>query len=197
MHGLIGRSIQCFVCDTYGPDIWESICAEAATGIDNFEAMLTYDSALGEAAIAAAMRKLDRSRNDLLEDVGTYLVAQPEVDALRRLLRFGGDTFEEFLHSLDELNDRARLALPDLDFPVLELKVHSEHFFSLVFRWSERGFGAMALGILRAMADDYGALVVLGRVSSPDDFGDCDTISINLLDSEFASGRAFDLGAHP
>ncbi|MCA8868805.1 MAG: heme NO-binding domain-containing protein [Rhodobacteraceae bacterium] len=196
MHGLIGRSIQCFVCDTYGPDVWESICQQADIGIDNFEAMLIYDNALGEAAIASAMRRLDRSRADLLEDVGTYLVAQPEVDTMRRLLRFGGDTFQEFLHSLDDLNDRARLALPELDFPVLELKVHSESSYSLSFRWSVPGFGAMAVGILRAMADDYGALVVLDRVSVVDDFGDSDTISISLLDAEFASGREFDLGAH-
>ena len=197
MHGLIGRSIQCFVCDTYGPDIWDSICEAAETGIDNFEAMLSYDTAQGDATIAAAMRRLDRSRDDLLEDVGTYLVAQPEVDAMRRLLRFGGDTFVEFLHSLDDLNDRARLALPDLEFPMLELKAHSEHHFSLFFRWSERGFGAMALGVLRAMADDYGALVLLDRVASSDESGDCDAISINLLDSDFAEGRDFDLGAHP
>ncbi len=60
----------------------------------------------------------------LLEDLGTYLVSHPNVQGLRRLLRFGGAGFIDFLHSLDELHDRARLAVPDLDLPQLELRDH-------------------------------------------------------------------------
>ena len=48
-------------------------------------------------------------------------------------------------------------------------------------------------GVLRAMADDYGALVILDITGKQDG---SDVISITLVESEFSEGRAFDLGAH-
>ena len=194
MHGLVNRSIQCFIRDSYGSDIWADICREADIGFDNFEAMLTYDNALTDAALASACRRLGKRRDALLEDMGTYMVSHPDLDPLRRLLRFGGETFEEFLHSLDELHDRAKLALPELDFQVLELKEHAPNSFSLIYRWGHPGFGTLVLGIVRAMADDYGALVLLEHSSALTEAGDIDTIGVNLLDAEFAKGRSFELG---
>ena len=195
MHGLVNRSIQCFVRDTYGDQAWSDICRDAELGFENFESMLTYDSSQTEAVLSAACSQLARSRGGLLEDIGTYLVSHPDFGALRRLLRFGGEDFEEFLHSLDDLRDRAKLALPDLDFPQLELREYSATSFSLQYRWDNRGFGTLVLGILRAMADDYGALVLLEHSHGQDDVGDHDRISINLLDAEFAQGRGFELAA--
>jgi hypothetical protein len=194
MHGLVNRSIQNFISDSYGADAWRDICREADLGFDNFEAMLVYDTAQTEAVLAAACRQLKRPRAGLLEDMGTFLVSHPDLEPLRRLLRFGGETFEEFLHSLDDLHDRARLALPDLDFPVLELREHATRSFSLIYRWKYPGFGTLVLGVVRAMADDYGALVVLDHMSRPGDDGDVDTISVNLLDASFSQGRSFELG---
>ena len=48
------------------------------------------------------------------------------------------------------------------------------------------------VGLLRAMADDYGALVMLDRKSGGDGQ---DVIWISLVESTFAEGRSFDLGA--
>jgi len=195
LHGLVNRSIQCFIKDTYGDAAWADICQMAALGFDSFESLLTYDASQTEAVLTAAGKKLLRSRAVLLEDMGTYLVSHPDLDPLRRLLRFGGETFEEFLHSLDDLHDRARLALPEMSFPRLELREHSANSFSLYYRWGARGFGTLALGILRAMADDYGALVLLNHATGQDDLGDLDVISIELLDAAHASGREFDPAA--
>ena len=48
------------------------------------------------------------------------------------------------------------------------------------------------MGILRTMADDYGALVLLDHDGS--DAG-TETIAITLIEQEFAEGRRFELGA--
>ncbi|MFP3386845.1 heme NO-binding protein, partial [Tritonibacter sp. SIMBA_163] len=48
-------------------------------------------------------------------------------------------------------------------------------------------------GVLRARADYYGALLVLDQSGTRDG---ADVISMTLIESEFAEGRAFDLGAH-
>ncbi|OIQ76146.1 hypothetical protein GALL_421740 [mine drainage metagenome] len=49
------------------------------------------------------------------------------------------------------------------------------------------------VGVLRAMADDYGALVLLDYDGS--DVA-VETITINLLEHRFAAGRRFSLASH-
>ena len=195
MHGLVFRSIQSFVEHAYGSETWQKICQRADIGQDNFEALLIYRLQDANALISASCEILDRSRTEFLEDVGTDLVAHRDNEALRRLLRFGGDSFEEFLHSLDDMHDRVKLALPDMDLPQLELRIHGGQTFSLYYRWSIPDFGALALGMLRAMADEYGVLVVIEHLPGQDENGDFDTFTIAVLDCAFAAGGAFELGA--
>ncbi len=192
MHGLINRSIQCFLRDTYGENIWREIALGADLGFDSFEALLRYDVAQTEAVLRAASRTLSKSRDVVLEDVGTYLVSNPNVQALRRLLRFGGESFVDFLHSLDQLHERAKLAVPDLRLPVLQLRDHSLTNFTITVDHKDPGFGFVLVGVLRAMADDYGALALIEYQGRKDRY---ETIGIELLETRFSEGRDFALSA--
>ncbi|MEM8654010.1 MAG: heme NO-binding domain-containing protein [Pseudomonadota bacterium] len=192
MHGLINRAIQCFVTDSYGADKWVEATRFADLDFVEFEAMLIYDDAITPAVLDAVSHVLGRPRADVMEDMGTYLVSHPNVEALRRLLRFGGVTFVEFLHSLDDLPDRARLAVSDLTLPRIELRDHSQSQFSLICESPIDGYGHVMMGILRTMADDYGALALLEHTGGGNG---TETISITLIETEFAEGRVFDLGA--
>ncbi|TDK52358.1 heme NO-binding domain-containing protein [Antarcticimicrobium luteum] len=192
MHGLVNRAIQSFVTNTYGRARWRSVTEAAGLGGIEFEAMLSYEDGLTDAVIDALCADLGVCRNDVLEDLGTYLVSHPEVEALRRLLRFGGESYVDFLHSLDDLPDRARLAVSDLRLPVLELREEGAGRFTLTCGPDLPGFGWVMMGILRAMADDYGALVMLEHDGIRD--GD-EVIAITLIETAFAKGRDFNLGA--
>ena len=190
MHGLINRSIQCFLRDTYGSAVWDAVAREAQLGFSGFEAMLTYDSGLTERVITAACTVLGRSRESILEDLGTYLVSHRNVEAVRRLLRFGGVTFADFLNSLEDLPERGRLAVPDLDIPDLVLIEGADGTALLKARATMSGVGHVAVGLLRAMADDYGALVVLDHLGAHDGW---ETVSIRILDRAWTAGRRFEL----
>lgn len=192
MHGLINRAIERFVRDTYGPEAWARITCDAGLEFSEFEAMLTYDRALTDAVLDAAGRELNKARGDILEDIGTYLVSHPNVEGLRRLLRFGGLTFTEFLYSLDDLPARARLAVSDLTLPQMELREHLDRTYSLTCTGDMPGFGHVVVGLLRAMADDYGALVLLDHQGGAEGV---EIIEIRLLTANHASGRQFDLAA--
>lgn len=192
MLGLINRAIQCFLRDTYGIALWEAVVRHAELAADGFEPMLQYEIEETERLIASAASVLERPREAVLEDLGTYLVSHHNVEALRRLLRFGGVTFTEFLHSLEDLQDRGRLALPDLELPSLSLEELGMDNFRLTCRSRIPGAGHVVMGLLRAMADDYGALVLMDHLGQGDDG---EKISILLLDAKFAVGRRFDLGA--
>lgn len=192
MHGLINRAIQCFFRDSYGRDRWIEVTHLADLGFSDFESMLHYDDAVTEAVLDAGAHSLGVARETVLEDIGTYLVSHPNVEALRRLLRFGGVSFVEFLHSLDELPDRARLAVDDLVLPQMELREYGVNNFSLTCHSVHKGFGHVMMGILRTLADDYGALVFLEHQGGGKN---AEVIEITLIETEFAAGRSFELGA--
>jgi len=192
MHGLINRSIQAFVTDTYGRPPWIDATMLADVGFENFEALLPYDDALTLRLLDAIGVTLDKPTEAVLEDLGTFLVSHPHLEPLRRLLRFGGVNFLEFLYSLDDLRDRARLAVPDLDLPQIEVTEVGGCVFDVAIRWSTEGFGHVLVGILRAMADDYGDLVFLEHRGTSDG---AERVRVTLLETEFAKGKAFDLAA--
>lgn len=192
MHGLINRAIERFVRDTYGRDTWHNVMRMADLDFTEFEAMLTYDEAVTLDVLRATELILSRPQPDILEDIGTYLVSHPKLEGLRRLLRFGGSTFTEFLHSLDDLPARARLAVSDLELPQLELREHTAESFTLTCRADHAGFGHVIVGLLRALADDYGALVLLEHKGAREG---TEIIDISLLSMAHARGRQFELGA--
>lgn len=190
MHGVVNRSLQSFLQHSYGAQAWAEIVASGGLPAEGFEAMLSYDDRLTIAMLTAASQRLQREEATLLEDLGTFLVSHPSNQWLRRLLRFGGGTFIDFLHSLDQLPDRARLAVPELDLPELELEETAAGGFTLICRNGQRGFGHVMVGVLRAMADDYGALALLdhrgGGASE-------EIIAIDIAAARFSEGRYFEL----
>lgn len=192
MHGLINRSFQSFMSDSYGERAWLEVAARAGVSPPSFEAMLSYADAITPTVLDAMAVVLGRPRTEVMEDVGTYLVTHPNTEAVRRLLRFGGVNFEEFLYSLDDLPDRARMAVSDLELPAIELHGHDEGRFSLTCNSPLAGFGCLMMGVLRVMADDYGALAIF-------DLETCETgqeiVQIQLIEAEYADGRIFELAA--
>jgi hypothetical protein len=193
MHGLINRSFQNYMCDSYGMDAWAEVAARAGVSPPDFEAMLSYDDAVAPAVLDSMGAVLRRTRGELMEDIGTYLVAHPNTEAVRRLLRFGGVNFDDFLHSLDDLPDRARMAVAELSLPAIELHQDAPGRFRLICESPLGGFGHLMMGVLRVMADDYGALALLELVE--DEGRGVETVHIQLIEADYAEGRAFELGA--
>ena len=193
MNGLINRAIECFARDSYGDPVWTEVTAALGVGEAAFEPLMPCDPEVTARLVEALSARLGRVPGDLLEDLGTYLVSQPRTEAIRRLLRFGGVDFAEFLESLEDLPDRARLAMAELDLPAIALHMQGAGVFRVEIAGADDAglrFGPVLLGMLRAMADDYGALVLLeyrGRDAGRE------IIEVHLLDAAFADGRAFAL----
>lgn len=191
MHGLINRAVQSFVSATYGASCWQQVTDAAGLGFSEFEAMLVYEDDVTTRVLDTLCARLNRPKSEVLEDLGTYLVSHPNMEDLRRLLRFGGVTYLEFLHSLDDLSDRARLAVSDLRLPLIELMEVSSQEYHLICHPGLSGFPSVMVGVLRAMADDYGTLAVLSHEGRKDEV---EVISVILVESSFSEGRQFELG---
>jgi hypothetical protein len=186
MDALLLRSLQGYVRDTFGASVWQAACRRAALATETFEPMLRYDPGTADRVAQSAADILGRPVETIWEDMGTYLVTNPGHEGVRRLLRFGGATFADFLLSLEEMPGRARLALPDLQFPELTLTELGPDRFEIRCQPHSRSVPSVMVGILTAMADDYGTLCLIERDGEP-------VISVGILDSMHAEGRRFDL----
>lgn len=188
---MLNLALQRFVQDTYGVELWRGVVEEIDLGFEEFEAMLIYEDQDTYDIITAVCTRLDKDSAALLEDIGTYLVSHPGVDRLRRLLRFGGLNFTEFLHSLYELPDRVRMAVSDLELPPMEPREFSSDFFVLKVERQAELFGPVLMGVLRAMADDYG---VLAFMELKEIGGGRANIEIRVAEIAYSEGRSFELG---
>ena len=111
---------------------------------------------------------------------------------MRRLLCFGRENYEAFLISLDELNERSEIALSGLALPALRIERHSGAFHHLVVAPEWLGFAALMIGILRVLADDYGALVWTEPIEP---LRRMCRIEIKILDASLSAWRQFVLAA--
>lgn len=196
MHGLINKAIQSFVGDAFGLPVWQAVLHVTGlwetVGAEGFDPLLIYDPGVTRAVLDATAAEVGRPVDELLEDLGNYLVSHPRNEVLRRLLRFGGENFTDFLRSLDDLRGRTRLAVPDLDLPDLTLQDLGGGRFRLVAPDCPPGYGLVLAGALRALADDYGALVVLDHRRE----GEAgESLQIDVHDPAFHAGRRFELAA--
>jgi len=195
MHGLINNGLQSYVEDIFGSARWEETCLRAKLEFMNFEPTLHYKDEATDTVLDALASVVGRSRDELLEDFGTYIVSEHRDSPVRRLLQFGGDTFEEFLQSLEDVYDRAKIALPDLQVPRLWLDSHGGGQFTLHYRFETPGYGAVVLGLLRAMADAYNALVTVQHKPQSENGIDMDLFEISLLHLDWRNSAQQELRA--
>lgn len=191
MHGLIHRSIEAFLRDSHGDSFWHRICQ--AAGHDTAGVMPTYlyPDELTHGLISCAAAELGITNVELVEDIGAWLAL---FEPVRRLLRFGGAGFADFLLSLEEMPDRVEMVAPGIGVPHLSVVARSVGLFEIRAKSTTPLWLAMLSGLLRAMADDYGALVLIeveqGVHHMP-------VLKVNLLAAEFARAREFSLVVNP
>lgn len=194
MHGLICKTLEEFVIDQHGPQVWAGIRRDVDAPPGRFEALRSYDADLMVQLVEAASASLDRPILTIFEDIGHWICTHPPLEQVRRLIRFSGRTFVDLLYSLDELHDRARMALPGIDLPRFEIVEPDPSVFRVTSHWAFPGAGAVLTGCLRAMADDYGALALIeaGRFRADGD-GWTDEVKVQVIEQAFHAPREFTL----
>lgn len=185
MHGLINRSLECFVRDSYGDAVWRGIAAEMALPTERFEPFRRYPDDMAVGVIATAAARLGKPATELLEDFGAWLA---RTEPTRRLLRFSGSDFTDFIIALEELAGRVAMILPELQMPriAVEPSLDGRQFRVSVLHALPQWRSVLA-GVIRAISDDYGALALI--------VDEGHAISVDVSDAAFAEARDFVLAA--
>lgn len=190
MLGVVNKAIEQFIQTTYGDRVWRNTMQLAQMVDHDIEPMLMYSDELTYQLLDGLIATTGKPRQDVLDDLGTFLVTPPHGRMVRRLLRFGGATFEEFLSSIADLNDRVALALPDLDLPSITIETRAADRVVVTVENRIHGFANVLQGLLRAMADDYGTLVFIDLGQST---GSATQLEVILIEQNFAKGAEFNL----
>lgn len=172
MHSLINRAIEEFLRCTYGEDLVRAVTDEAE---------VTPGATHGAQALERAAFRMVKPHCEMFEDLGGWMT---RLEPVRRLLRFSGRDFRDFLLRLDELPGRAHLVLPSLAVPRLQVDAADLSVWLILLK-PDPNWQHLLIGLIRGMADDYGALCLISIENS--------AIRIDIWDEQFAEGRLFTL----
>lgn len=181
MKRLVDRTIEEFLRMTYGDDLVQVLADELALQ----EGGLPRDDlqGCGKQALILVATQMAKSRAEMFEDIGAWLA---RLEPIRRLLRFSGNDFRDFLLGLEELPGRAHLVLPQLAVPDLTI-TRLSGAIQITVRAEDPDWQPVLIGLVRGMADDYGALCLIDA-DGPD-------IRVEIWDDRFAEGRNFRLSS--
>jgi hypothetical protein len=178
MIGLIDRAIEEFLRATYGEELLCSLTNDMAL----FEGKPLPDlEGYGQLALARAAHRMSKSGSEMLEDLGSWLT---RIEPIRRVLRFSGRDFQDFLMSLEELPGRAHLVVPWLNMPRLRV-AYEARSVTILIDGATADWQPVLVGLIRGMADDYGALCLIAAEEGG--------IRVDIWDECFTEGRLFRL----
>jgi len=178
MNRLIDHTLRAFLSSTYGDGLVRFVSVE--TDVLKMDAEMSVVQ-FATAGLNRAAAHLSKPASEMFEDLGAWIT---RLEPIRRLLRFSGRDFQDFLLRLEELPGRAVLELPALRVPPLLVEAE-DHSVWLIMADPEPSWQHFLMGMIRSMADDYGALCVLSVEGSG--------IRVDICDNQFAEGRRFSL----
>ncbi|WJS85755.1 heme NO-binding domain-containing protein [Paracoccus sp. TOH] len=182
MHGLVNRSVEAFTRATYGDDLWTRVLLRTKADPNIFLTWNETPNRVTYSLVIAAAMLVGKSRNEYLEDIGSWLTRQEQI---RRLLRFSGESYGDFLESLQDLPNRIRLVIPELLIPDLRVAIDHADCYRISASDHQPGFLSIIAGVLRGMADDYGALAIILASNAG--------IAARVAQSEYSMKRHFSL----
>jgi hypothetical protein len=179
---LINRGIEEFLRSTYGQGLVQAVAQDGQPPVGMVAPM---GAGFGVEALHQAAMQLSKPFAEMVEDLGAWMT---RIEPVRRLLRFSGRDFKDFLLRLEELPGRAHLVLPSLQLPRLQIDT-SENSVWVKMLDPDDHWRFVLVGLIRGMADDYGALCLI----TTDDL----LIRIDICDEKFTEGRMFTLHGIP
>lgn len=177
-HGLLDLWLCKFLLDQYGDD-------HSFDGLENRDCMVSWPINRSDVreGIDRVSKATGKTLEEIIYDAGLWITRQ---ESIRRLLRFCGRDFEEFLQSVQELPGRVNLIYSSEILLDLRLSVERKDD-NYIIHVSNTGamIAHLVGGVIQGMADDYGTLAVVDV--------DCKRIEINVASLTYQRKKSFRL----
>ncbi|XP_041365929.1 soluble guanylate cyclase 88E-like [Gigantopelta aegis] len=153
MYGILLESIQYFIKDRYGEDVWLRILDTASIRNLVFSTHKTYEDKIMVRLAESCSKVLDNMTiNDAM-----YYFGQCFVDFCRhygydKILRVAGRHYRDFLHGIDNLHETVRFSYPKLQSPSFIVDSEDYDGCVLTYRSKRVGFTYYVMGQLKQCA---------------------------------------------
>jgi len=167
MYGLVNQAVREMVITHYGEAKWEAI-RERAGSDDVFVAMDQYPDQVTLDLVAGACEELGARPEQVLEAFGEYWVGFTG-RAYGALFDGAGESFVDFVKSLNDLHTRVGQMMPDLTPPSFVVTDQQPGSFVLRYYSSRAGLHPMLHGLLRGLGSRFGCEVESTRLRGRED----------------------------
>ncbi|BES91692.1 soluble guanylate cyclase [Nesidiocoris tenuis] len=153
MYGMLLQSIQQYIQESYGEDIWKYIAGELGCPIE-FITHQIYDDSLIH-SIAKSCSALDgrKSEKDFLTIFGRCFVKFFSCFGYQNFVRASGRFFTDFLQNVDNIHLEMRFSYPKMNGPSMYVTEIDKDGAVLVYRSSRSGFKNYLIGQLFEIAE--------------------------------------------
>ena len=182
MYGMVNQGVETFIKQNHGDQAWADICAKAGLSDTNFTQMQTYDDKVTYDLVGAICDFTDLDAAKVLEVFGEFWVQYAEGSQLGRLLNFAGTSFVETLEALDDMHERVRVTMPDLQPPSFEVEELDDETVELHYYSDRPGLAPMVRGLLTALAARHDQKIAIEQTDAKDSGADHDVFRITLLE---------------
>lgn len=163
MYGLIIEGLREQVTAERGEAVWNEIARRAGTSTIPFVAMQAYDDAIVYSLVEATGAVLGLPPEVVLERFGEHWVAFAASRGYDSLLDLCGRDLGEFLGQMESLHNRVKLALPNLDPPVMTVARVDTNAIRLRYSSKRQGLAPLLVGIVRGLAKRFNVTVAIAH----------------------------------
>ncbi|MEO0344438.1 MAG: diguanylate cyclase [Pseudomonadota bacterium] len=161
MLGLINQGLRSFVLAFHGEKSWSAMRARRAELPEDFEVLLDYPPDITTTLLAEIAMIRDVDRRDVLEDLGTYLVTNLWEARIRDLILTCGADFNNFMARAPVILQALEQIEPRSNCKAFSFKTKAKGQYEIRNSGDMLYAAPLIVGVLRAIADHFGALVTL------------------------------------
>ncbi|XP_042909419.2 soluble guanylate cyclase 89Da [Parasteatoda tepidariorum] len=155
MYGMLLESIQHFVQEEYGEDVWSKVLEESGFRNAVFTTHQVYPDRLIPCLAQACSKHSLQTNDDFLCFFGRCFVRFFTHYGYDTLIRASGRYFRDFLNGIDNLHHQIRFSYPKMQSPSFYVEREDVGGARLHYRSKRCGFGYYVIGQLIQIAQEF------------------------------------------
>lgn len=155
MYGIVNKSIQDLITETFGEDKWEAVKEKSAVDVEFFLSNEPYDDDITYKLAGAAAEVLGISVEEVLQTFGEWWVLKTGKEKFGGLMEVGGNSLKEFLVNLPLFHNRIMLMYPKSTPPEFKVSDIEENSIYVHYHSKREGLQEFVRGLMSGLAKMY------------------------------------------
>ncbi|GFR47155.1 hypothetical protein Agub_g8846, partial [Astrephomene gubernaculifera] len=155
MIGWVNSSVESFIRDKFGDDVWNDVVKAAGVGERGWVSSCPYPDSETYKLVTTASSLLGVTPAQALEAFGNYFVEYVCKQGYDKLLQSLGSNIAEFLQSLNNLHLHLTMSFPSMSAPAFKCTAVGPESLELHYYSNRPALGPIVVGVLQGLAERY------------------------------------------